>query len=283
MRIYAFASLSLLAALALTACDAKVNVNVANPSAQPSAGPSSNPSSDPSSNPSAQPSDPPSATPNPNATAQPTAAPSTGSGKLTIQGSALFNKYNVNYRAGMKWVYGMRLADLAVPQIPSLPGGVTIPGLPSSGGSGMDLGTMTMEVLKVEGETVTMQTTIVTNAAPTQIPPRTTTFQKSAMANLYTESQGDGVEGTATWTAAGSESVTVPAGSYSADIINGVFDVTSLQNGVRADLDQTVKLWISNGVGMVKEEVKTSLSGTGSAGSVQSDSTTIIELKSFSN
>lgn len=282
---FRLASLGLLAAATLSACVATGNLTVNTP--KPSSSPSAGPSAQPSASPSAQ------GTPEPTKSPQPTVSASASveaSGKLKVTGADVFNKYTMDFRTGMKWVYGMtsefKMPAIEIPGNISIPGGGSIPGLPTSGGSGgtstTDLGELTIEVIKVEGDLVTMRSQLVNKLSPAPIPPSTTTFEKKNWAAAFAQATSEGAEGTVTWTAAGSESVKVAAGSYSADIINGVFDITALQKGIRSDLDQVAKVWVANGVGMVKEEVKSNITGSGSAGSVSTDTTTHIQLKSFS-
>lgn len=290
-RIRVLAGLCLLTGLAFSACDAKVNVNVAQPSPGPSS--SAQPSSSPSSLTPASPD--PSATPNPGSSSTPTPTVSASAGgKLVVSGADVFNGFSMDYKKGQKWVYKMTLKGLtiAAPSLPpgvSLPPGFSLPG--SSGSSDMDLGEMSMEVIDVSGDTVTMKTDVKTTVGPSSgsasasssIKPSTVSFKKNSMASLYSEVISAGAEGTLNWTSGGTESVSVPAGSYSAGRVNGVMKVKSVQNGVTGDLDQTIAVWISNNVGMVKEEVKSNVSASGSGASGSTNVTTVIELKSFSN
>lgn len=265
-------SLSLSAGLlmaALSACTATGTLNVPNPSASSSASPSPAPSASASTTPSAAPSESPNTT-------EPTPMPSAGDGKLVVMGADLFNDVKINYHAGQKWVYKMTLKGLAISLPAGLPAGIQIPG--STGDT--DLGEMTWEVLSVEGSMVTMRTHLDLKVGAGSVPDTTRTFDKddkSALAKLYVESQNSGTEGTATYTSGGSESVTVAAGTYAATRVNGVFKITTLSNGVRGDLDQTAKIWLTSSIGLVKEEVISKISASGSA----SDTTTVIELKSF--
>lgn len=192
-------------------------------------------------------------------------------------GSDIFNDVKIDYKPGQKWVYKMTLKGLAISVPAGLPSGISFPG--SSGDT--ELGEMTWEVLSIQGSMVTMRTHLDLKVGPGSVPDTTKTFDKDdrkALSRLYVESQNSGTEGTVTWTAGAAENVTVAAGNYSAQRINGVFDITANSNGARAKLDQTAKLWFTSSVGMVKEEVLTKLSGSGAA----SDTTTVIELKSFS-
>lgn len=192
-------------------------------------------------------------------------------------GSDVFNDVKIDYKPGQKWVYKMTLKGLAISLPAGLPSGISFPG--SSGDT--ELGEMTWEVLSIQGSMVTMRTHLDLKVGPGSVPDTTRTFDKDdrkALSRLYVESQNSGTEGTATWTAGAAESVTVAAGNYSAQRINGVFDITSTSsNGARTKLDQTAKLWFTSSIGMVKEEVLTKISGSGAA----SDTTTVIELKSF--
>jgi len=264
---------SLLVLGALSACDTVPNSPTPGPSSsaspQASGAPSASPSA-PNASPeaSAQPSSDPSTAP----TAAPTTQPSApaANGKLTVIGADLFDGFNLEFRQGMKWTYNMKLAGIDI-AVPNLPPGVTIPGLGGGSTGATNLGTYTMEVVKVDGNLITMRTDVnVTTAGAPDPAPTESTFEKKNISAVYTEAFTTNGEGTLTWTSAGSESVSVPAGSYSAGVINGKMNVTV--DGVK--LNQDTKVWISNGVGMVKEEVVTDTSGT--------KSTTIIELQSFS-
>ncbi len=251
----------------LSACD-PVNV----PSPSPTSSSSLNPSASPTVDSSAQPSASPSASaPGTSAspTAQPSTPPSTANGKLTVIGANSFDDFNLEFREGMKWTYKMKLAGVDI-AIPNLPPGVTIPGLGGSS-AGTNLGDFTMEVIKVNGNLITMRTDVNTAIAGSPDPaPTESTFEKKNISAVYTESFVSNGEGTLTWTSAGSESVTVPAGGYTAGVVNGRMNVTA--NGIQ--VNQDTKVWIANGVGMVKQEVVSEAAGT--------KSTTIVELQSFS-
>lgn len=281
-KFSALSALGLAAAISLTACNPQMKFpTVPNPSASSSASPSPTTSSSPTTDPSPSPSAVASSTPTPTASASAAVG-----GNLVIKGGELFNKFNVNYRVGMKWVYGIRLADLAIPSIPGLPSGVTIPGLPSGSGSGgiSSLGEIGWEVISVDSNTVTIKVSNTINTpAGTQNTQNNVTFEKGSQANLYSQAQAPGTNGTVTWTlGASGESVVVPAGTYNADRIEGNFDVVSQTGGATGNLKQQVKTWINSTAGMVKQEVKSDISASGGGASGQTSTTTIIELKSFS-
>lgn len=237
-----------------------------NASVAPSANPSSNPSSSPASNPSAQPS------------ASSGGVQAGAQSQLIVTGESVFESYAVNYRPGMKWVYKMSLApiNIAAPSLPggiSLPPGVSVPGI-STGAT--DLGELVTEVVKVEGNLVTLRSEVKATAATSFPAPAAseTTFEVAKSSQQYAAAFYNGEEGTLDWQkAASGESITVPAGSYTADRISGVMKIKAQG----ADLQQNIKLWMSSGVGMVKEEVQSSTSAAG----FSSDTTTVIELKSF--
>lgn len=279
-KFSALSALGLAAAISLTACNPQMKFpTLPNPSASGSASPSPTTSATP------MPSD--SASPVASSTPTPTVSASAAvGGQLTINGADLFSKYNLNYRVGMKWVYGLRLADLAIPSIPGLPSGVTIPGLPTgTGASGASsLGEISWEVISTDNNNVTIKVTTNTNTpVGTQTTNNNITFDKTKQANLYSQAQAPGTNGTVTWTlGASGESVVVPAGTYNADRIEGNFDVVSQTGGATGNLKQQVKTWINSTVGMVKQEVKSDISASGGGASGQTSTTTIIELKSFS-
>jgi len=275
-----FAAVACMAAL--SACDAKLNVNVKPPV------PSNRPNVPPSANPSARPDDmasvPPSANPSQNPTPVASASAS-GTGSLTITGQDLFNKYTINYHQGQKWVYRMTQpgTSTSIP-MPTLPPGTSLPpgfNFPSSTSSGStDLGELVWEVVKVEGDQVTMKTTTTVNTpVGAQTTTKTTTSARSDFASQVTQSAATGTEGTVTYTfGASGESVSVPAGSYTADRIDGVFKIKATSGGASGTSDTMVKLWITNGTGLVKYEAKSTTNASG----VTVDTTTLFELKSYS-
>ena len=128
--------------MVLSACETNVNASLS-----PNPGASASPSADPSAAPSAAPSTGASANVNAgvnlpgvavggNASGTSTLNPNAAveeNGALTVTGSDIFNKYDLQFSKGMKWVYGMKL-DLGAVSVPSLPSGISIPGMP--GGSG---------------------------------------------------------------------------------------------------------------------------------------------------
>lgn len=281
-KLTAFTSLSLIAGLMLSACDVQMKLpTLPSSSASPSPSTSASPSSTPSASPSS--------TTDPVASPTPVASASAAvGGELKINGADLFNKFNVNYRVGMKWVYGIRLADLA---IPGLPAGINIPGFPgstgstgSSGSSSLsNLGEVSWEVISMDNNTVTIKTVTTTNTpAGTQSNQNTVSFEKNSQASLYSQAQAPGTNGTVTWTlGASGESVTVPAGTFTADRIEGNFDVVSQTGGATGNLKSQVKTWINSTAGMVKQETKSDLAASGAGAAGQTSTTTIIELKSF--
>ncbi|MGV3526994.1 MAG: hypothetical protein ACO1RX_22450 [Candidatus Sericytochromatia bacterium] len=278
-------SLATLVAASLSACDANVNVSVPSPSA--SASSSATPSASPSTSPSADPSTTPSA--------QPSSAPQTGS--ITMVGADVFNNLKVDFKPGMKWVYGMKSAvggiSFGTQQLPpgfSLPPGVSIPGVGGSGsGSGsasgstnLDLGDMTLEVISVTGDMVTMRTTLSLKVGAASPAPTETTFPKSeGLAKVFVQAAAQGTSGTITFIAAGSESVTVPAQTYTAEKITATMDVTQTSGSATANVDQDLIYWMVNGIGFVKMQSKAKVSGSSSGGNAAVDTTTVIELKSF--
>lgn len=278
-------SLATLVAATLSACDANVNVSVPSPSASASssASPSATPSANPSSNPSTQP------------TSSPTNAPQTGS--ITMVGADVFNKLTVDFKPGMKWVYGMKSAVGGISfGTQQLPGGVTLPpgfSLPGASGSGsasgsaggstnLDLGDMTMEVISVTGDMVTMRTSLNLKVGGASTAPTETTFPKSeGLAKVFVEAAAQGTTGTITFIAAGSESVTVPAQTYTAEKITATMNVTQTSDAATGNVDQDLIYWMVNGIGFVKMQSKAKVSGSSSGGNAAVDTTTVIELKSF--
>src|SRR5690606_35621798 len=128
------------------------------------------------------------------------------------------------------------------------------------------------------GNLVTTRTsvniTLASGAPPMQ--PTESTFEKTATANFYSEAFASGGSGTLSWQADASESITVPAGSYSSDRIKGRMDVTVDSNGTQPKLKQDIKLGMAPGVGMVKQEnVSSTAASGGSAGA-----TVVMELTS---
>lgn len=279
MQKYFIVGLAATALLSFTACEANLNANVS-PSPATSASPSAEASSDPANttdttvganvganvgvnvpdvsvggNASG------SSTLNPN-------APLTENGVLTVTGSDVFNDYNINFSKGMKWVYGMK----------NTVGGISIPGFP--GGSApttTDLGTLMMEVVDVQGDLVTIESAAnITAANAPKVEPKRTTVKKEAFSKVFVEAFQNAGSGTLDWSsAAGASTVSVPAGSYSASMITGKA-VVMLETGTEA-LNQDIKLWMNEDIGMVKEEVLSKITTNG----IAVDSTTVIELQSF--
>lgn len=274
------------------------------PNVTPSASPSASPSAAP--NPAGPtPTSPASTTPS---TTPASTAPTTvsASGKLAVTNQDIFNKYNVEYRAGRKWVYSMKMPAINLGGI-NIPGfgttqfgninipGLNIPGLGSGSGSGSasgsgssELGEFTMEVVKVDGNMVTVRTSVnMSSQLPgggSAMQPQEQTFPINEKSKLFSEmTQSAGTEGTLEWNRnVTSESVSVAGGNYTADKITGVMNVTSAQQGATANLKQDITTWIADGVGMVKQETKssTAVSGGGASGSI--DVGVTLELKSFS-
>lgn len=276
------------ALVGLSACEANLNASL-NPSASPSPAASSSP------DPSASPDPAASATPNASASASTsvnagvsvgantntntnTSASAAAKGVLTVSGANLFDQYEMSYSKGMKWVYGMK-NEIGAIAVPNLPGGVSIPGLggSGSGGSSMDLGTFSMEVIDVQGDMVTIRTEVNnTMAGAPAVPPTEKTVQMKSVSALYVEGMQAAGSGTLDWTSAGgSESVSVPAGTYNASVVLGKTKV--VLDGAAGALDQDIKVWMVDNIGMVKEEVKGKTQSSG----VSVDTTTVIELKSF--
>lgn len=261
--------LASLLALSLSACDANLSVNVPNPQTSPSAQPSAAPQSP---NPTASPTAPVTA---PSSAPVASAAPSNG--QLTIMGADLFDKYPLTFRQGLRWEYSMKMPSVAVniPQLPGgLPAGFEIPGI----GGNSDFGTLIMEVVRVDGNNVTMRTQVNTTmqGAVPPMEPTEVTFEQRNTASLYTESFANG-EGTMTWRADGNENVSVPAGSYNADRIKGRLDANVASGGASATASQDITLWMAPNVGMVKQQTTSTSSGSSTTGSAE----VILELKSF--
>lgn len=261
--------------------------------------PSTLPTSVPSNLPALiRPSGTPNATPAPGSTdaPPPVAAPSTGQGEIKVVGADLFNKYTVNYRTGMKWVYSLKMPGFSLPSLPAIPGFTTTQ-LPSnlsdllnigsggtsggtSGGSTSsngELGEMTMEVKAVQGDLVTMATAVKMNlnlpgGAPFK--PTETTFSKAEPQKLYSVlAQSGNTNGTYTYSLIAAESLTVAAGSYSADKISGKLQAISSTGAGDVGSQQDSFLWMANQIGMVKQETKTVTAGISTS--------TVLELKSF--
>lgn len=267
------------ALLSFSACEANLNANVGpSPAASPSA--SSDPSSpDPSTGASGSASvganvgvNLPSVSVGGNASGTSTLnpnAPLTENGALTVTGSDVFNQYKINFTKGMKWVYGMK----------NTVGGISIPGFPGGApATTMDLGTFSMEVVDVQGDLITFETaTNITAPNAPKVEPQRKTVKKESFSKLYVEGFQNAGKGTLNWSsAAGSASqVSVPAGSYTTDMILGKAIVT-LESSPEA-LNQDIKLWMNKDIGMVKEEVLSKITTSG----ITVDSTTVIELQSF--
>jgi hypothetical protein len=267
--------------VSFSACEANLNANVG-----PSPAVSASPSADPSSAPSTTPDTTAGATVGANVGVNvpgvsvggntsgsvSTPAPS-ANGALTVSGADVFNAYNVSYSKGMKWVYGMK-NDIGSVSVPNLPAGFELPG--GVGGS-MDLGTFSMEVIDIQGDLVTFRTEI-NNALPgaPAVPPSETTVKKEAASALYVEAFQSAGSGTLSWSRSGTkENVSVPAGSYNAGVVTGKANI--IVDGTTGALNQDIKVWVMDAIGMVKEEVVSKTSTNG----VMVDTTTIIELKSF--
>lgn len=248
------------------------------PSEEPSAEPGDTPAPNSSSDPSALPAPNPSASTTPTGDAPAVSEP--GDGKIMISGANTFDAYSVDFKVGMKWVYSMK-NEIATPQInlpTGLPAGIQIPGFGIN--SFTDLGSLTMEVTNVTGNTVTIKTTTdisIPGAPPVE--PQESTFDKSkGLSAMYSEQLASGQEGTLNFSKVGSgESVSVKAGSYTADRIKALMKVTVDASGASVDFDQESMIWITSGVGMVKQETKSSIDSSG----VAVETTTLIELTSF--
>ncbi|PIQ28839.1 hypothetical protein COW36_09695 [bacterium (Candidatus Blackallbacteria) CG17_big_fil_post_rev_8_21_14_2_50_48_46] len=253
-------------------------------SASPSASPAATPATSPSANPST-----PSSEPTPAASAEP------GNGVIKVEGEDLFNKYTVNYRVGMKWVYSLKMPGIALPNLSGLAGfsaqqipdvNAILNGLSggSSGSTGSstpaapsEMGEFTIEVTAVAGDMVTLSTQVkMTTEIPGGAPikPSTSSFNKSNPGKMYSElGQNGNTNGTLKYSLVGPESVTVPAGSFSADKIAGMMNVTSSTGAGSVESTQESSLWMAVGTGMVKQENKSTTSGI--------TVTTLLELKSF--
>jgi len=224
----------------------------------------------------------------------PVPPPATGQGEIKVVGADLFNKYTVNYRTGMKWVYSLKMPGFSLPSLPAIPGFTTtqLPsnlsdllnigsggssGGTSGGNSNGELGEMTMEVKAVQGDLVTMATAVKMNlnlpgGAPFK--PSETTFSKAEPQKLYSVlAQSGNTNGTYTYSLIAAESLTVAAGSYNADKISGKLQAVSSTGAGDVNSQQDSLLWMANQVGMVKQETKTVTAGI--------SSTTVLELKSF--
>ncbi len=244
--------------------------------------------------------------PNPNATPVPgaSATPNT-QGEIKVVGADLFNKYTVEYRTGMKWVYSLKMPGFSLPNIPSGAGFPSIPGFSitqipdlsnipglnlgagtsagtsagaSAGASSGDLGEMIMEVKTVAGDQVTVATefkfTQSLLASFNLFKPTQSTFSKSNRGKMYEGiGSSNGTNGTLTYALVGSESVSVPAGTYSADKISSKLATTTAVGSANAESQQDTTLWMASGVGLVKHESKTVIQG--------STSSVLLELKSF--
>lgn len=226
----------------------------------------------------------------------PVTAPAPGQGEIKVIGSDLFNKYTVNYRVGMKWVYSLKMPGLSLPSLPAIPG-FTTSQLPSnlsdllnlgSGGSTStgsssgstgsgELGEMTMEVTAIQGDLVTLSTAVkMTLSMPGGAPikPSQTTFSKANPQKLYDSlAQSGDTNGTYTYSLIGPETVNVAAGSYGADKISGKLQASTSSSAGSTSIQQDSLIWMANNVGMVKQETKTTTAGIAS--------TTVLELKSF--
>lgn len=267
--------IGLLSAVSLSACDGSTPANLpsSTPSAQASAQASVSPAATPQASsqsstsssvklpatPSAQP-------------ATPSSAPAVTS-ELEVIGGDVFNQFEITFKEGMRWEYVLRAPKT---EISGLPGGISAPSLGSSG----DLGVFTQTVTAVNGSQITVKAE-TQPAGGSFLPPTSTesTFDTSQKANLYSAGFAGEGKGTLTWSAAGSESITVPAGSYTATKINGVMDITTTQNGVTAQLKQDIVLWMSDGVGMVKQNTVSETEANG----IQTKVTNVTELQAFSN
>lgn len=240
--------------------------------------------------------------PNPNASAVPGASASPNTqGEIKVVGADLFNKYAVEYRTGMKWVYSLKMPGFSLPNIPSGAGFPSIPGFSvtqipdlssipglnlgagastgaSAGASNGDLGEMIMEVKAVAGDQVTVTTefkfTQSLLASFNLFKPTQSTFSKSNRGKMYEGiGSSNGTNGTLTYSLVGSESVSVPAGSYTADKISSKLATTTAVGSGSAESSQDTLLWMTSGVGLTKHESKTVIQGT--------TSSVLLELKSF--
>ncbi|MBT9547862.1 MAG: hypothetical protein IV090_20910 [Candidatus Sericytochromatia bacterium] len=266
--------------------------------------PSTLPTSLPSNSPALiRPSGTPNSTPATGAVVPPNSvtAPSSGQGELKVVGADLFNKYAVEYRTGMKWVYSLKMPGFSLPNIPSGAGFPSIPGFSvtqipdlssipglnlgagastgaSAGASNGDLGEMIMEVKAVAGDQVTVTTefkfTQSLLASFNLFKPTQSTFSKSNRGKMYEGiGSSNGTNGTLTYSLVGSESVSVPAGSYTADKISSKLATTTAVGSGSAESSQDTLLWMASGVGLAKHESKTVIQGT--------TSSVLLELKSF--
>lgn len=280
--------------MALAACNG-VNLPATLPTSLPSRQPTS-----PSGAPATP--QPPSATPAPTTSTSPsTTATPAPQGQIAVVGTDLFNKYTVEYRTGMKWVYSLKMPGFSLPNIPAIPGVPSIPGFSiaqipdlsnipglnlgagagaSAGASAAsgELGDMIMEVKSIEGDQVTVATefkfTQSLLASFNLFKSTQTTFSKNNRGKMYDNiGGGSGTSGTLTYSFVGSESVSVAAGTYSADKIASKLVTSTATGGGSAESQQDVNLWMSVGVGLVKHESKTVIQG--------SSSTVLFELKSF--
>lgn len=260
MKKISYLSLASVCVLGLiSACDP---VNVPNPT------PTASSSIKPSASPGVKPGTQPSVIPSPQASAA-------VSGKITVTGAENFDAFNINYKPGMKWVYSMKLGGI---EVPSLPAGITLPAgfeIPGFGGGDGDIGTFTMEVVSVNGNLITLRSDVSSSSATfPDTPPTESTFEKKNASKVYAEAFASNGSGSLNWSSAGSESVTVPAGTYAAGLVRGTSEIT-VESG---QLKQNIRVWMVNNVGMVKETVNSETMASGV--SVKSDVT--LELKSFS-
>lgn len=171
---------------------------------------------------------------------------SSAQGRIDISGEEAFGPISVNYREGMKWVYQLKAPEVNVPGFPT--------GIVNPSGSG-ELGTMTQEVIAVEGDQVTLEVLIDVKAGSAVTDSRKR-FSFSAGDHAALQSQaafvGHGT-GSITWARAGTERVSVPAGSYSAEKIKGDMNILAQENGVSVRIKNDMDIWMVSGIGMVKQ------------------------------
>ncbi len=184
--------------------------------------------------------------------------------------------YDIAVTKGTKWVYSMKADIPTVSGVPtSLPPGAPAIDFGGAGGGQIDLGTLTIEVEDIKDGFAIVNTSVdvAVGAADGSSFSNTNTVKVDEFSKMFVEGTQEFESGTLTLTKSGTqESVTVPAGSYNSDVILGKLEAT-LETGSGV-FKQDSKMWMSKGVGMVKQEATTINSGT--------STTTVIELQSFS-
>lgn len=204
-----------------------------------------------------------------------TPSSNTPQGKIQVIGAELFDKYPLNYRVGMQWVYSMKMPGVSLPALP----GFNTSQLPNLSqllpSNTSEMGELTMTVTAIHGDLVTMETTVKMNiTSPTSPAPTSVTFNKNTPAALYSQMNQDSkTTGTYTYTLIGPESVSVAAGTYQADKIKGRLEATTQIEAGTVNSNQDSLLWMAAGVGMVKQETTTVTAGV--------TATNILELKRF--